>query len=263
MKLRDNGGIGPAPKRQKAQEGFTLVEMAIVLVIIGLIVGGILKGEEIVNNGRVKTQVAQIDSIKAAVSTFQDEFGFYPGDFKASTSLTKSTAFDGDENGIVGTAGSTLIPADTAGVGNEMSYAWIQMTLANLLGGANIGTAAGAVAQFPGKIPGSFLFFGDFQYISTNPNAAGSGGGNATFINKFVRIQANPDTNSPVAVMRVLDAQQIDTKYDDGVPSTGTILANNAANCCSNGDCHSATTYASAGGATTTGLFCNLLWQAQ
>jgi len=122
-----------------AQQGFTLVEMAIVLVIIGLIVGGILKGQEIVNNGRLKIQVSQIDSIKAAVNTFVDQYNYYPGDFKASGTLfpAANVTFDGDENGIIGVTGSETPYTDAASIGlaDEPNKAWVQLSAANLLAG--------------------------------------------------------------------------------------------------------------------------------
>lgn len=259
-------GGGTRLSRTQAQQGFTLVEMAIVLVIIGLIVGGILKGEEIVNNGRVKTQVAQIDSVKAAVSTFQDIYGFFPGDFKASQQFVTATTWDGNEDGIVNDQANVgTVAADNVKAGNEMSYVWVQMTYANLLGGATInGAASTAAAQFPGKMPGSFLFFGDFSYASANPNLTAAGTGITNFGGKFVRIQTNADiTNAPTPAIRGTDAAQIDKKYDDGVPSTGTILAGQSSTtgCCTGGACLSAVSYVS-GTAANSGLTCVLLWQA-
>lgn len=62
------------------QKGFTLVEIAIVMVIIGLLIGGILKGQEMINNAKVKRVVKQADEMRAAVMTFYDKFGQYPGD---------------------------------------------------------------------------------------------------------------------------------------------------------------------------------------
>lgn len=67
-------------KIRKNQAGFTLVEIAIVLVIIGLLIGGVLKGQAMVQNAKVKRVVKQADEIRAAVMTFYDKYGVYPGD---------------------------------------------------------------------------------------------------------------------------------------------------------------------------------------
>ena len=66
--------------RKKNQKGFTLVEIAIVLVIIGLLVGGVLKGQAMIQNAKVKRVAKTADEFRAAVMTFYDKYGVYPGD---------------------------------------------------------------------------------------------------------------------------------------------------------------------------------------
>ncbi len=64
----------------KGKKGFTLVELAIVLVIIGLILGAILKGQSLIQNAKIKRLKADVDSIVAAVYGYQDKYGYLPGD---------------------------------------------------------------------------------------------------------------------------------------------------------------------------------------
>ncbi|MBN2468964.1 MAG: prepilin-type N-terminal cleavage/methylation domain-containing protein [Deltaproteobacteria bacterium] len=78
--------------RMRNQKGFTLVEIAIVLVIIGLILGGILKGQEMIKNAKIKRIVKQADEIRAAVYSYQDRYQQLPGD-------------DNDPTGHTGVAG--------------------------------------------------------------------------------------------------------------------------------------------------------------
>ncbi|MES2350353.1 MAG: prepilin-type N-terminal cleavage/methylation domain-containing protein, partial [Pseudomonadota bacterium] len=56
------------------QRGFTLVEIAIVLVIIGLLLGGVLKGQGLIDSARVKNIIQQSTSLTAAVNAYQDKF---------------------------------------------------------------------------------------------------------------------------------------------------------------------------------------------
>ncbi len=65
---------------RKSEAGFTLVEIAIVMVIIGLLIGGILKGQAMIQNAKVKRVVKQGDELRAAVMSFYDKYGMYPGD---------------------------------------------------------------------------------------------------------------------------------------------------------------------------------------
>lgn len=67
-------------KNMKKQKGFTLIEIAIVLVIIGLLVGGVLQGQELIENSRVKQAVKDMNGTAAAIFAYQDRYGRLPGD---------------------------------------------------------------------------------------------------------------------------------------------------------------------------------------
>lgn len=64
----------------KRQSGFTLIEIAIVLVIIGLLLGGVLKGQELINNSKIRNTVSSLDGIAAAIYSYQDRYNALPGD---------------------------------------------------------------------------------------------------------------------------------------------------------------------------------------
>ncbi len=67
-------------KSKKGQRGFTLIELAIVLVIIGLLFAMIIKGRQLIDNAKVKNIIAQINKIKTAMTIYYDRYGHYPGD---------------------------------------------------------------------------------------------------------------------------------------------------------------------------------------
>jgi len=211
------------------QQGFTLIEMSIVLVIIGLIIGGIVKGQEVVNSARVKMQVAQIDAVRGAVYTFQDRYGYFPGDLTGNTTFGLTGiagATDGNQDGLI--AGfAAPVPAyladNAADTGNESQIVWLELAAADLLSGiitntGNIYTASSAT--YAGRIGGTFLTIGSYN-MATN-------GGPAVKA-PILRIQGSaPGGGAPTAGLKEADAAGIDAKYDDGNPGTGTILVNTA-----------------------------------
>lgn len=118
------------------QGGFTLIEIAIVLVIIGLLLGGVLKGQELITSARVRNLISQQDGIKAAFFGFQDRFRAYPGDYSsANTTLkcpTGTSCFNGNGNGIVE---RTATPSGGSVV-NETILAWMHLASAGFLNGS-------------------------------------------------------------------------------------------------------------------------------
>ena len=75
------------------QSGFTLIELAIVLVIIGLLLGGVLRGQELINSARVKNITRDFQNVQVYVYGYQDRFRALPGDDRiADTHLTGATA---------------------------------------------------------------------------------------------------------------------------------------------------------------------------
>ena len=76
----------------KQQQGFTLIEIAIVLVIIGLLTGGVLKGQELIKNAQVRNVISKMDELKAAVFGFQDRYRAQPGDMGSASTLVGSNA---------------------------------------------------------------------------------------------------------------------------------------------------------------------------
>src|ERR1700740_2066087 len=69
----------------QSQAGFTLVELAIVMIIIGLLIGGVLKGQQLITNAQITSTVAQIKAIDAATTSFRDQYAAVPGDMTNPT----------------------------------------------------------------------------------------------------------------------------------------------------------------------------------
>jgi prepilin-type N-terminal cleavage/methylation domain-containing protein len=87
-------------KIRTSKDGFTLVEIAIVMVIIGLLIGGVLKGQAMVQNAKVKRVAKQADELRAAVMAFYDKYGMYPGD-ENLVAIPPGTDGEGNANGQI------------------------------------------------------------------------------------------------------------------------------------------------------------------
>lgn len=95
------------------QAGFTLVEIAIVLVIIGLLLGGILKGQEMIIQAKVKNSITDFSGVSAAYFGYQDRYRAIPGDDVAATRWSGATAGDGNRI-LVGLYVPALVTDETA-----------------------------------------------------------------------------------------------------------------------------------------------------
>jgi len=183
---------------KKMQSGFTLVEIAIVLVIIGLLLGGVLKGQELVNSAKVKNFVNDFKTVPLFIYGYQDKFKALPGD---------------DPNAVthVG-AGATLTPTSSS-LGNgqiegnynsttntdESVAFWQQVRLANLASGPTAFTSISADA--PHNADGGRI---GIQSKSPITNMTGS---------YFVCSDA----------IQGKFAKQIDTTMDDGNTAAGSV----------------------------------------
>ena len=125
---------------KQPQKGFTLVELAIVMIIIGLLICGVLKGQELIANAQVTSTVVQIKGISAASSTFRDQYQALAGDFsRATVRLPNCTA--PCENGN-GNARLTRGPQEVSVNSGENIQFWLHVNKADLFSGVNGTTQA-------------------------------------------------------------------------------------------------------------------------
>jgi prepilin-type N-terminal cleavage/methylation domain-containing protein len=179
-------------KSLKNHKGFTLVELAIVLVIIGIILGAVLKGQELINSAKIKRAYNQQREIVAAVYSYYDKYGKFPGD--DNTAATRGGVWAGTANGNGdGMLGGAFQYNCAVGSAQESCVVWQHLRLSNIISGSG----------------------------RTNPQHAFGGAISVAYVNAGAPVGAAnwiSFQNVPRDV-----AQIIDTQYDDGVWNTGSI----------------------------------------
>ncbi len=212
--------------------GFTLVEVAICMILIGLLIGGILKGSELVENSRVTKTVDQVKSYKAAYEHFKDKYGGLPGDMPgARTMLPNCTAatncVNGNGDNRIGTQMSTGARTSqantTASPAVETSMFWKHLALADFISGINSNAPVNP-AEWNVTHP-SAPFGGGYVIISSSSTSGIAMAGN------FLRMQqtliGNHPTTQGTMPLTPAQAMLIDQKMDDGIPRSGNVLGDN------------------------------------
>ena len=210
------------------QHGFTLIEIAIVLVIVGLLLGGVVKGQELISNARVRNLVAQQDGVKAAFFALQDRYRALPGDYTAADTNINCGAgpcLDGNGDGLIEAAA-------IGAVAHEDILAWHHLSASGLL--AATYTMASASTALPDETNTPRNTYAMYMQVGYDANWGAAG--NTT--NKH-----NLKTGSLLPVELLAE---VDGKVDDGKPYSGTfqfspyvppsVTAPNAASCVSGSD---------------------------
>jgi prepilin-type N-terminal cleavage/methylation domain-containing protein len=234
------------------QKGFTLVELAIVLTIIGLLIGGILKGQQLMTNARVTATLAQINAVEAATTTFRDTYSAMPGDMTTAATRLNNCANCGlavaatAGDGVIGPIAwnlATFNSASYAGgaaagtVNNETVLFWVELAHAGLISGIrddginNVAASCGG-SLLAARIAGCFVV-GNASGVLAPPGrpAAPVSTMTGTVLGLFSS-PAVPVATTGTQPATSAVAAQMDRKMDDGSPAFGNIQAYGfAANC--------------------------------
>jgi prepilin-type N-terminal cleavage/methylation domain-containing protein len=192
----------------KKNQGFTLIEIAIVLVIIGLLLGGVLKGQELINNAKVKSYATDFRNIPVQLYGFQDKFKALPGDdplvathVPGATLATTPAGTVG--NGVINGAWNTTTNTD------ESCLFWQHVRLSGFGNGSTTVSCAAASDYWPKNANGGQIG------IQGNVGLATFSAGNGP-PGTYAICSAN------ISGQFVL---QLDGTLDDGNPATGSMRA--------------------------------------
>jgi hypothetical protein len=197
------------------------VELSIVLVIIGLILGGVMVGRSMIRSSQVNRIASDLEAYAAAAQMFVDKYQGIPGDMTNATTFWSSTIVaNGDGNGLLSSAAGASLPGEKFG-------AWEHLALAGFIHGVFnglSGVGGGEVSDIGVNVPSSKVAGTGYSWYYMN-NSSGHGslfdGYYGNFIFFGTEIAASV-TYGPALTPQ--EAYAIDLKIDDGIPGTGTVL---------------------------------------
>ncbi|WP_226584356.1 type II secretion system protein [Acuticoccus sediminis] len=223
------------------RSGFSLVELSIVLVILGLLTGGILSGQSLIRAAELRSVTTEFQKYQNALHTFRNQYFYLPGDMPNATQFwgsascpatpgTGTQTCNGNGNGLLDNA------AAIGQFGERFTF-WQHLSVAGMVDGTYTGRAGpnGASDVEPGiNVPKSRLAMGSWNAGDLN-NVDGS---NLLYFaydyTKTLKLGAEVNSGSYGNNGGVLNPQEafgIDTKIDDGLPAKGRFVVGNVTGC--------------------------------
>jgi len=236
-----------------SRAGYTLVEMAVVVTIISLLVGGVLVGQNMIRSANIQSTVAGVETYRSAIMKFQDRFLELPGDFQTATSnWSGNNITNGNGNGRIGGDNAAVPSLNNDCVATdwqEQWNVWVHLSKAELISGeyfnsGNTNTVYinkdPAVTNSP-NVPQTEIDKGGYTLRFCGDITSSSTYFNATYGHTMqVGNGLSTQGGSRRGLFSPKEAAAIDGKVDDGFPHKGKVLApkmsDNYAPNCSNSD---------------------------
>lgn len=225
-------------KTQTKQSGFTLVELAIVLVIIGLIVGGVLAGQDLIKAAKLQKGVKQLTDTNTGAATFLTKYGQIPGDYSNANSFTTGAVLSngnpaqaGLGNGDGAITGYMTTPAPVtaflSATGETLVF-FPELFNNGYISETMLSTSLTLAPSIVEASSGRFLSFATGSVVN-KPLVAVQSFGGAAYISVVgapsAAVTAATGATPWTQALAPAQAQGIDAKQDDGVPNTGSIRA--------------------------------------
>jgi len=219
-------------------KAFSLVELSIVLVILGLLTGGILAGQSLIRAAEIRSVSADFNRYSAASMAFRDKYMALPGDMRNATSFWGTDSGGcpngGGSTGTCNGNGDGIIGNGTLGNTCENQEFWRQLALAGLIEGKY--TPQTAANCFSNSIPGtdsaklriadSGMLITYVGPVTTNASFPGTVVFQGNYQNVYFIARVGGTNGVPLTPMLKPEEQwSVDTKLDDGLPGKGNVLS--------------------------------------
>jgi prepilin-type N-terminal cleavage/methylation domain-containing protein len=226
-------------KKNSYNSGFSLVELSIVLVILGLLTGGILTGQSLIKAAELRSITTEVSEFQTAINTFKGKYFALPGDMTNATSFWGDNGAECADAGITdGTPGTCNgdgdgIVEETAGGADDdgESYMfWNQLAYAGMINGEYSGVSFNSNDGVDIGVNTPASAFNGATYQIVNRDETG-GGSSVSYAYDYENVFLFGTNNLPgsdwagTPVMTPEEAWNIDTKMDDGKPARGNFIA--------------------------------------
>ncbi len=234
-------------------KAFTLIELAIVLVVIWLIIGGVMVGQELIKTARLHSQIAQIQDLETQINTFSVKYNCLPGDcatatdFLGTTDPSGNTIYNGDNDGLILSRANAYVAGNclTSWTGGETTQIFLHLKLSGL-GNYTATGAMGAVGAMGQVVVGSDLPaakintntgmlvsciytpqvpYGPMPAMFDTGNSIIVGLGNAYLTGRIAYRLGRYNTGANITGSGIApeSTRMIDDKIDDGVANKGRV----------------------------------------
>ncbi len=221
------------------KSAFSLIELSIVLIVIGLLVAGVTGGASLIKSSELRSVMSEARGYSVAVSGFYSQFNALPGDYATSLgvpavdgSITFTNAVGDGDSGIEYCSGTCTATGDLSG--SENTIAWFQLKQAGAIDNSLTYRAAGVDQTAGTNFPASKVKAAGwvFDYNTTSTHNVAVLTGSLADITSSTNTPVN-GTEISTGVITPSDALSVDSKIDDGVPATGKVRGDILSGCVS------------------------------
>lgn len=224
----------------RTQQAFSLVELSIVLVIIGLLVGGVLIGRNLMRSAEINSIAKDKNTYVTAISTFRDKYNGLPGDLVTATRVWGAADSDFDACAALTTAATgtetcdgngnnKISNASDAAEDHERHRAWQHLANAGLIGGkfSGVGGSGGILHAVPGQnCPSGALSGSCWEMVFIGAREADPILFDGIYDHVLFFGRSSAAGVPDAAILTPEDMWSLDKKIDDGKPAKGSLVVN-------------------------------------